>query len=90
MKLKLKRKYAYLCLFFFVAGVVCLWLPFLFISSEAGKYCVIVGSILILCALGIKYILLKCPCCGYGGLVPQLHGNDNYHCPKCGKKVLWE
>lgn len=90
MKSKLKRKYAYLCLILFVAGIVCVWLPFLLVSFEIGKYCVIVGSILILFALGIKYTLLKCPCCGYRGLVPQWKGNGNYHCPRCGKKVLWE
>lgn len=89
MKSKLKRKYAYLCLIVFISGIICLWLPF-FASSEVGKYCVIAGSTLILVALGIKYIFLKYPCCGYRGLVPQWHGNGSYHCPKCGQKVFWE
>lgn len=90
MKSKLKRKYAYLCLSLFVAGIVCVWVPFLFVSSETGKYFVIVGIILVLCALGAKYILLKCPYCGYRGLVPQWHSNGNCHCPQCGNKILWE
>ena len=90
MKAKLKRKYAYLCLSLFVAGIACIWLPLLFASSEIGKYFVIAGVILIFGALGIKYTLLKCPCCGYKGLVPQWRGNNNYHCPKCGEKITWE
>ncbi len=90
MKAKLKRKYAYLCLSLFVAGIICIWLPLLFHSSGAGKWFVIVGVVLILGALGIKYTLLKCPCCGYKGLIPQWRGNSNYHCPKCGEKITWK
>ena len=89
MERKLKRKYAYLCLVLFIVGVVCIWLPF-FISPETAKYCVAVGSILILFSLGVKYIFLKCPYCGYRGLVPQWHSNANYCCPHCGEKVLWK
>lgn len=90
MKAKLKRKYAYLCLILFIAGIACIWLPLLFTSSEIGKYFVIAGVVLILSALGIKYTLLKCPCCGYKGLVPQWRENNNCHCPKCGEKITWE
>ena len=90
MKPKLKRKYAYLCLSLFIVGIVCVWFPFLFTLLDIGKYFVIVGIVLILCSLGIKYTLLKCPCCGYKGLVPQWRSNNNYYCPKCGKKIIWE
>ncbi len=88
---KLKRKYAFLSLALLICGVLFLWVPFLFYTSvKLGKIFVIGGIIMILSALVLKYILLKCPNCGFAGLVPQLSGNETYYCPKCGKKIKWE
>lgn len=90
MKSKLKRKYARLCLILIASGVICMLVPFVLTLSGVGKYWIIVGAILLFSAAVVKHIFLKCPYCGFRGLMPQWTANGTYHCPGCGEKVLWE
>ena len=93
--MKLKRNYARLCILVFALGLGCWLFPGL-VTAFTGKafprsaVLLGVGTVFVLGALGIKYLLLKCPNCGYSGLSPQWRKNDSYHCPGCGKKVHWE
>ena len=69
-----KRIYARICI---IIGIL-------------GMLLVVIGGILILCSLVIKFHLLRCPYCGWGGLIPQWYRNDTYCCPKCGNRIHWE
>lgn len=90
---KLKRKYARLCIILGVMALVCCWSSIFIvvhISEFIAKLLIGGGAVLLFCALGVKFALLRCPECGYSGLMPQWSKNDSYHCPKCGIKVHWE
>lgn len=41
-------------------------------------------------ALIIKYFILKCPYCGWGGAPPQWSKSGTIHCPKCGKLLEYD
>ena len=85
----LKRRFARASIVLFCFGLVCMWIPLIFARSD-WAFLIILGTIAILCALTIKYVKLRCPSCGFGGLMPQWSQNDTYHCPKCGELVHWE
>lgn len=42
------------------------------------------------CALYIKFSILKCPTCGFGGASPQWSKNKTIHCPKCGGAIEYD
>lgn len=39
----------------------------------------------IVTSLGIKYLVLRCSYCGWGGMIPRWSKPETIHCPKCGK-----
>lgn len=49
-----------------------------------------VGSLFLLIALYIKFSILKCPTCGWGGATPQWSKNKTIHCPKCGSALEYD
>ena len=76
-----KRIYARICIIIGILGIACTYslliLPVPW-KTETKVLLVVIGGILILCSLVIKFHLLRCPYCGWGGLIPQWYRNDTY------------
>lgn len=88
-----KRIYARICIIIGILGIACTYSPLILPvpwKTETKVLLVVIGGILILCSLVIKFHLLRCPYCGWGGLIPQWYRNDTYCCPKCGNRIHWE
>lgn len=88
-----KRIYARICIIIGILGIACTYSPLILPvpwKTETKVLLVVIGAILILCSLVIKFHLLRCPYCGWGGLIPQWYRNDTYCCPKCGNRIHWE
>ena len=84
-----KRIYARICIIIGILGIACTYSPLILPvpwKTETKVLLVVIGGILILCSLVIKFHLLRCPYCGWGGLIPQWYRNDTYCCPKCGNR----
>ena len=80
-----KRIYARICIIIGILGIACTYSPLILPvpwKTETKVLLVVIGGILILCSLVIKFHLLRCPYCGWGGLIPQWYRNDTYCCPQ--------
>lgn len=76
-----KRIYARICIIIGILGIACTYSPLILPvpwKTETKVLLVVIGGILILCSLVIKFHLLRCPYCGWGGLIPQWYRNDTY------------
>ena len=76
-----KRIYARICIIIGALGIACTYSPLILPvpwKTETKVLLVVIGGILILCSLVIKFHLLRCPYCGWGGLIPQWYRNDTY------------
>ena len=74
-----KRIYARICIIIGILGIACTYSPLILPvpwKTETKVLLVVIGGILILCSLVIKFHLLRCPYCGWGGLIPQWYRND--------------
>ena len=64
-----KRIYARICIIIGILGIACTYSPLILPvpwKTETKVLLVVIGGILILCALVIKFHVLRCPCCGWG------------------------
>ena len=80
-----KRIYARICIIIGILGIACTYSPLILPvpwKTETKVLLVVIGGILILCSLVIKFHLLRCPYCGWGGLIPQWYRNDTYLLPQ--------
>ena len=80
-----KRIYARICIIIGILGIACTYSPLILPvpwKTETKVLLVVIGGILILCSLVIKFHVLRCPCCGWGGLIPQWYRNDTYLLPQ--------
>lgn len=80
-----KRIYARICIIIGALGIACTYSPLILPvpwKAETKVLLVVIGGILILCPLVIKFHVLRCPCCGWGGLIPQWYRNDTYLLPQ--------
>lgn len=80
-----KRIYARICIIIGALGIACTYSPLILPvpwKTETKVLLVVIGGILILCSLVIKFHLLRCPYCGWGGLIPQWYRNDTYLLPQ--------
>ena len=69
-----KRIYARICIIIGILGIACTYSPLILPvpwKTETKVLLVVIGGILILCSLVIKFHLLRCPYCGWGGLLPH-------------------
>ena len=67
-----KRIYARICIIIGILGIACTYSPLILPvpwKTETKVLLVVIGGILILCSLVIKFHLLRCPYCGWGGLM---------------------
>ena len=89
-----KRIYARICIVIGALGFACMFAQITLSSLQAAATTdlrlFVIGCILFVCSLVIKFHVLRCPCCGWGGLIPQWYRNDTYCCPKCGNRIHWE
>ncbi|MDD4568851.1 MAG: hypothetical protein PHE70_01785 [Tepidanaerobacteraceae bacterium] len=84
--MKMSRKWARISILSICLGIVLLIIP-VFLESLFPFY---IGIGLIMFALIIKFFVLRCPNCGWGGAVPQWTKSGTIHCPKCGKAVEYD
>lgn len=64
-----KRIYARICIIIGILGIACTYSPLILPvpwKTETKVLLVVIGGILILCSLVIKFHVLRCPCCGWG------------------------
>ena len=64
-----KRIYARICIIIGILGIACTYSPLILPvpwKTETKVLLVVIGGILILCSLVIKFHVLLCPCCGWG------------------------
>lgn len=64
-----KRIYARICIIIGILGIACTYSPLILPvpwRTETKVLLVVIGGILILCSLVIKFHVLRCPCCGWG------------------------
>lgn len=89
-----KRIYARICIVIGALGFACMFAQITLSSLQAAATTdlrlFVIGCILCVCSLVIKFHVLRCPYCGWGGLIPQWYQNDTYCCPKCGNRIHWE
>lgn len=84
----IKRSYARLCILLLCGGLFFIWVPVLLDTPR--MLWLYIGSAMITAAFLVKYLLLRCPYCGWGGAVPQWSKSGNIHCPKCGKAATYD
>lgn len=83
---KLSRLWARTTIILIGLGVI-----FLFIASESSiNIFIYLGALCLFVALYIKFAILKCPNCGWGGAYPQWSQSGTIHCPKCGKAIEYD
>ena len=64
-----KRIYTRICIIIGILGIACTYSPLILPvpwKTETKVLLVVIGGILILCSLVIKFHVLRCPCCGWG------------------------
>jgi hypothetical protein len=83
---KVSRKYARISIVLTTVGSIIMIFSS-YIENLTYLY-ISVGFIAI--AFIIKFFVLKCPYCGWGGAIPQLSKIGTIHCPKCGKAMEYD
>lgn len=81
--MKIQRKYARLCIVSITVGLILLIFGSCF-ENLIGLY---ISPVFIAISFIIKFFILKCPYCGWGGAVPQWSKSGTIHCPKCGHVI---
>ncbi len=84
----IKRFHARLCIILLVAGLVTICISPLLGDLQVSVLYMSFGLIAV--ALYVKFKLLRCPYCGWGGAVPQWSKSNTIHCPKCGKAATYD
>lgn len=51
---------------------------------------IILGGLMVLAALLIKFCFLRCPQCGWGGQNPRWSKKRSLHCVKCGAEIEYD
>lgn len=77
---KVSRFWARVC-------IVCLVISLLLITCKiitSSNVPLFIGTLFLVFSLYIKFFILRCPNCNWGGGVPQWSKNATIHCPKCG------
>ena len=72
-----KRIYARICIIIGILGIACTYSPLILPVPWKTETKVLL-------------VVMRCPYCGWGGLIPQWYRNDTYCCPKCGNRIHWE
>ena len=83
---KMSRKWARASII--LMGIFC---GFMLLGGLLNNSIVIAaGVVFIIPSFLIKYFVLRCPACGWGGAPPQWTKSGTIHCPKCGAALEYD
>lgn len=86
----MSRRWARIMIVAAVFGLLALvCMPFVRPTWVMGLF-LAVSALCIFWALGIKFFVLRCPHCGWGGGLPQWSRPGKVRCPKCGGLMYYD
>lgn len=91
---RLRRRWARVSIVLVISGAGCILLGLLLGRAVyPWKWTgglIILGSVLLVAALMVKYTSLRCPSCGKGAAMPLWNPGKRFYCPCCGKPFLFD
>ena len=94
--MKLKRKWARVCLCLMIGAIVMACIPWIAYSrmgaqSNLWAYVGVGGTLACLFAyLIVQWSRLRCPHCGNAFAPPRWKSGTQYYCPRCGKPFVFD